>query len=158
MSTVPPTPVTPRASPRRRAASPFMSSRPTRRSSSRDIPPGWRWPDGSAHESREEPLHPCGRAPRRVKDPEEIMTLRKIVMSEIVRGSPRARRSDSAAWWTWFVGMALFSNALHRLGMLGAPRRTMLGAATYALPQTEAPNRVTHLPGLYCYLSPRPLI
>jgi cytochrome c oxidase subunit 1 len=37
--------------------------------------------------------------------------------------------------WLWFVGMAIFSNALHRLGMLGAPRRTMLGSATYFLPE-----------------------
>jgi len=35
----------------------------------------------------------------------------------------------------WFVGMAIFSNALHRLGMLGAPRRTMLGAAAYVQPE-----------------------
>ncbi len=31
--------------------------------------------------------------------------------------------------WIWFVGMAIFSNGLHRLGLLEAPRRTMLGAA-----------------------------
>ena len=26
--------------------------------------------------------------------------------------------------WTWFVGMIIFSNAMHVLGLLGAPRRT----------------------------------
>jgi len=31
--------------------------------------------------------------------------------------------------WIWFVGMAIFSNGLHRLGLLEAPRRTMLGVA-----------------------------
>jgi cytochrome c oxidase subunit 1 len=31
--------------------------------------------------------------------------------------------------WVWFFGMAIFSNGLHRLGLLEAPRRTMLGAA-----------------------------
>ena len=31
--------------------------------------------------------------------------------------------------WTWFVGMALFSSGMHALGILGAPRRTMLGVA-----------------------------
>ena len=31
--------------------------------------------------------------------------------------------------WSWFIGMALFSRGLHALGILGAPRRTMLGIA-----------------------------
>ena len=33
--------------------------------------------------------------------------------------------------WTWFVGMLIFSNAMHVLGLLGAPRRTELGEAPY---------------------------
>jgi cytochrome c oxidase subunit 1 len=33
--------------------------------------------------------------------------------------------------WTWFVGMVIFSNAMHTLGLLGAPRRTPLGLAPY---------------------------
>jgi cytochrome c oxidase subunit 1 len=33
--------------------------------------------------------------------------------------------------WLWFGGMALFSNALHRLGMMGMPRRTLINAAPY---------------------------
>lgn len=33
--------------------------------------------------------------------------------------------------WIWFVGMIIFSNAMHVLGLLGAPRRTPLGDATY---------------------------
>ncbi len=33
--------------------------------------------------------------------------------------------------WTWFVGMIIFSNAMHMLGLLGAPRRTPLGKALY---------------------------
>jgi len=33
--------------------------------------------------------------------------------------------------WVWFVGMIVFSNAMHVLGLLGAPRRTPLGEATY---------------------------
>ena len=32
----------------------------------------------------------------------------------------------------------MFSNALHRLGMMGAPRRTMLGAAPYIQPEWKA--------------------
>ena len=30
---------------------------------------------------------------------------------------------------TWVLGMVFFSNGLHRLGLMGAPRRTMLGVA-----------------------------
>lgn len=33
--------------------------------------------------------------------------------------------------WTWFIGMIIFSNAMHILGLLGAPRRTPLGSAPY---------------------------
>ena len=33
--------------------------------------------------------------------------------------------------WLWFVGMIIFSNAMHVLGLLGAPRRTQLGSAPY---------------------------
>ncbi len=33
--------------------------------------------------------------------------------------------------WVWFVGMLIFSNAMHVLGLLGAPRRTPLGQAPY---------------------------
>ncbi len=37
----------------------------------------------------------------------------------------------AALWqaWLWFIGMAIFSTGMHRLGLLGAPRRTMLGVA-----------------------------
>ena len=45
-----------------------------------------------------------------------------------------SRRMALIQAWLWFGGMAVFSNALHRLGMLGAPRRTMLGAAPYVQP------------------------
>jgi cytochrome c oxidase subunit 1 len=33
--------------------------------------------------------------------------------------------------WTWAIGMAIFSNGMHTLGLLGAPRRTPLGEAPY---------------------------
>ncbi len=38
-----------------------------------------------------------------------------------------------ATWanWVWFVGMIIFSNAMHVVGLLGAPRRTPLGLAPY---------------------------
>jgi cytochrome c oxidase subunit 1 len=41
------------------------------------------------------------------------------------------RRVAVAQAWTWFVGMVIFSNAMHMLGLLGAPRRTPLGDAPY---------------------------
>jgi cytochrome c oxidase subunit 1 len=37
----------------------------------------------------------------------------------------------TATNWIWFVGMLIFSNAMHVLGLLGAPRRTPLGEAPY---------------------------
>jgi cytochrome c oxidase subunit I len=42
-----------------------------------------------------------------------------------------SRRLALAQVWLWFVGMVIFSNSLHRLGLMGAPRRTMLNAAPY---------------------------
>jgi cytochrome c oxidase subunit 1 len=41
------------------------------------------------------------------------------------------RRVAVAQAWTWFVGMVIFSNAMHMVGLLGAPRRTPLGDAPY---------------------------
>jgi cytochrome c oxidase subunit I len=37
--------------------------------------------------------------------------------------------------WIWFIGMLIFSNATHVLGLLGAPRRTQLGMAPYVPPE-----------------------
>ena len=42
-----------------------------------------------------------------------------------------SRRLALVQVWTWVVGMLIFSNALHRLGLMGMPRRTMIGAAPY---------------------------
>jgi cytochrome c oxidase subunit 1 len=42
-----------------------------------------------------------------------------------------SRRLALVQVWTWFGGMALFSNALHRLGLLGMPRRTEITIAPY---------------------------
>jgi cytochrome c oxidase subunit I len=39
--------------------------------------------------------------------------------------------------WLWFIGMAIFSHALHRLGLMGMPRRTMIGAASYLALQPD---------------------
>lgn len=37
--------------------------------------------------------------------------------------------------WLWLVGMVIFSNSLHRLGLLDMPRRTQIGLAAYVLPE-----------------------
>jgi cytochrome c oxidase subunit 1 len=37
--------------------------------------------------------------------------------------------------WLWVGGMVIFSHALHGLGLLGMPRRTMIGAAPYIQPE-----------------------
>jgi cytochrome c oxidase subunit I len=42
-----------------------------------------------------------------------------------------SRRLALAQVWLWMGGMVLFSNALHRLGMMGMPRRTLISAAPY---------------------------
>jgi cytochrome c oxidase subunit 1 len=41
------------------------------------------------------------------------------------------RRLALVQIWLWFIGMAIFSNSLHRLGLMGMPRRTMIGSASY---------------------------
>jgi cytochrome c oxidase subunit 1 len=47
-------------------------------------------------------------------------------------GKPLWRPKVAVAMtWTWFVGMIIFSNAMHVVGLLGAPRRTPLGTAPY---------------------------
>lgn len=46
-----------------------------------------------------------------------------------------SRRLALVQVWTWIVGMVIFSNALHRLGLMGMPRRTMIGAAPYIQPE-----------------------
>lgn len=40
-------------------------------------------------------------------------------------------RTAAVQAWVWFVGMLIFSNAMHVLGLLGAPRRVPLGVAPY---------------------------
>jgi len=40
--------------------------------------------------------------------------------------------------WTWFVGMLIFSTALHELGIRGMPRRTMISQASYFQPEWSA--------------------
>lgn len=64
-----------------------------------------------------------------------------------------SRRTALAQVWLWFVGMAVFSNALHRLGLLGMPRRTMIGASTYLQPAWKEVLPLAGIGGSLLFLS-----
>ena len=49
--------------------------------------------------------------------------------------SPRVALAQA---WMWFVGMLIFSTALHELGLRGMPRRTMISQASYFQPEWSA--------------------
>ena len=49
--------------------------------------------------------------------------------------SPRMALTQA---WMWFVGMLIFSTALHELGLRGMPRRTMISQAAYFQPEWSA--------------------
>jgi cytochrome c oxidase subunit 1 len=64
-----------------------------------------------------------------------------------------SRRLALTQVWLWVGGMVLFSNALHRLGLMGAPRRTMLGAAPYIQPEWKAALPLVGIGGCLLTLS-----
>jgi cytochrome c oxidase subunit 1 len=64
-----------------------------------------------------------------------------------------SRRLALVQVWSWVGGMVIFSNALHRLGLMGAPRRTMLGAAPYLQPEWKAVLPLVGLGGSLLTLS-----
>jgi cytochrome c oxidase subunit 1 len=64
-----------------------------------------------------------------------------------------SRRLALAQAWLWFGGMLVFSNALHRLGVMGAPRRTMLGATPYLQPEWKAVLPLVGIGGAVLFLS-----
>jgi cytochrome c oxidase subunit 1 len=64
-----------------------------------------------------------------------------------------SKKVGVAQAWLWFVGMALFSRDLHLVGILGAPRRTPLGAVLYASPDWQAPLALTALGGAILFVS-----
>jgi len=45
------------------------------------------------------------------------------------------RRLAVAQGWLWFIGMAIMSRGMSWAGLMGVPRRTALGSATYVLPE-----------------------
>jgi cytochrome c oxidase subunit I len=55
--------------------------------------------------------------------------------------------------WLWFGAMILFSHAQHNLGVLGAPRRTMLGAAPYLQPEWSRDLLMTGIGGSLLFVS-----
>ncbi|MBI3942340.1 MAG: cbb3-type cytochrome c oxidase subunit I, partial [Chloroflexi bacterium] len=57
--------------------------------------------------------------------------------------------------WCWFVGMIIMSNALHRLGLLGMPRRTMIGSAAYLdqMPEWQAILPLVGIGGVILFIS-----
>jgi cytochrome c oxidase subunit 1 len=57
--------------------------------------------------------------------------------------------------WLWFIGMGIFSHALHRLGLRGMPRRTMIGASPYLTlrPDWQADLPMVGLGGTLLFLS-----
>ncbi len=55
--------------------------------------------------------------------------------------------------WLWFIGMIVFSNSLHILGLLGAPRRTPLNAAPYIPPEWNSRLLQAGLGGAILFVS-----
>jgi cytochrome c oxidase subunit I len=53
-----------------------------------------------------------------------------------------------AQGWLWFIGMGIFSHWMHSLGLLGMPRRTMIGAAPYMQPEWEPLLPIAMIGGL----------
>ncbi|MBI2941109.1 MAG: b(o/a)3-type cytochrome-c oxidase subunit 1 [Chloroflexi bacterium] len=64
-----------------------------------------------------------------------------------------SRRLALAQAWTWFVGMAVFSETLHRLGLLGMPRRTAMSLAPYVLPEWRGPLLLVGIGGVVLFVS-----
>ncbi len=64
-----------------------------------------------------------------------------------------SRRLGLVQAWSWLVGMIIFSNSLHRLGLMGMPRRTMIGAAVYVQPEWKPLLPLVGLGGTILFLS-----
>jgi cytochrome c oxidase subunit 1 len=55
--------------------------------------------------------------------------------------------------WLWLVGMVNVSNALHRLGLMGMPRRTRIMAAPYVTPEWKAVLPLVGIGGTLLFVS-----
>jgi len=54
--------------------------------------------------------------------------------------------------WIWIVGVAIFSHALHALGLLGMPRRTMISQAPYVQPEWKLDLMLTGIGGTVMFV------
>lgn len=64
--------------------------------------------------------------------------------------SPRLALAQA---WLWFAGMALLGRGLHWMGLLGAPRRTLLSAAAYVDPAWRLPGILAAAGGILAFVS-----
>jgi cytochrome c oxidase subunit I len=64
-----------------------------------------------------------------------------------------SRRLALAQVWLWLVGMVVFSNALHRLGLMGMPRRTQIAAAPYLTAEWKALLPLVGIGGTLLFIS-----
>ena len=64
-----------------------------------------------------------------------------------------SRRLALSQAWLWAIGMTLFSFALHDLGLLGMPRRTMISLAPYLQPQWRSVMPLVAIGGTIMFLS-----
>jgi cytochrome c oxidase subunit I len=64
--------------------------------------------------------------------------------------SPRLALAQA---WIWFVGMLIFSNAQHRLGLMGMPRRSQIGASAYLQPEWKAALSLVGIGGSLLFVS-----
>lgn len=55
--------------------------------------------------------------------------------------------------WLWFIGMTIFSNAMHVVGLLGAPRRTPLGLAPYVPEEWSGHLLRIGIGGIFLFIS-----
>src|SRR5215813_10750335 len=55
--------------------------------------------------------------------------------------------------WLWFIGMVVFSSSLHRLGFMGMPRRTAIGASAYVQPEWRAVLPLVGIGGTLLFVS-----
>jgi cytochrome c oxidase subunit 1 len=64
-----------------------------------------------------------------------------------------SRRLALAQVWLWLAGMLVFSNALHRLGLMGMPRRTQIALAPYLTPEWKALLPLVSVGGALLFIS-----
>ncbi|HXU88275.1 MAG TPA: cbb3-type cytochrome c oxidase subunit I [Methylomirabilota bacterium] len=64
-----------------------------------------------------------------------------------------SRRLALTQVWMWLIGMVLFSNALHRLGLMGMPRRTQISLAPYLTPEWKALLPLVGIGGTLLFVS-----